>query len=931
MTLNLKIPFILFQRKFSLLQLIVLFALSPFYLKAQSSVRIGEMRCEYMINPQGIDEHLPRLSWVLQAIDPKAFGQRQTAYRIMVSASEKELIIGHAEVWDSNWINSDETNQILYRGKMLESDRTYFWKVCVKDENQKVSAWSKTMHWSTGLFNKEDWTARWIGTGDSKDQDAVNMPDPWFRKTFDLKVKPGRAKMFVASVGYHELYVNGKKIGNGVLAPAVSDHSKRARYISYDISSQLQPGKNIIALWLGTSWSVFSSYKTNDKPLAPIVIAQGDIYDSDKVGTLPLRIQTDKSWKTASSPNSLLGKWEAGQMGGELWDAGKENKKWNLVDCDETNWKQAVEYRPRLMLTAQMVEPNQLTSPIKPVAIEKRTDGSYRVDMGVNFAGWTKIKLTGDHGQRIDMLFSEREGQDMTFNIHNVCILAKDGKGTFENRFNYSSGRWITIKGLKKKPKLTDIEGWVVKTAYQSAATFSSSDSLQNWIYAKTRWNFENLSLGGYVVDCPQRERLGYGGDAHATSETGMYNYHLGAFYTKWMEDWRDVQGTRSMDHLNYGSYADDGILPHTAPTYLGGGGPGWGGIVVVLPWLMYQQEGDERVLEKNFGLIKKWLSFLDSHTKDDLLSRFGGGWDFLGDWLWPNATAEGMNNDKPENICFNNAYRVYNLRTAAKIARVLKRDQEANRWESQADASAKAIHEKYFNPSDNSYADQSMGNLAIALLAEIPPVSLRESVMKRLEKEILIVRKGHIHAGITGGALLFKLLRNEGRDDLIYSMTAQTDYPGWGYMKASGATSLWEMWEKDLPGHSMLHSSFLYPGAWYINGLSGIRKETESKGFKEFVIRVPLLKNEHMSWVKASYEANVGTIKTEWQRRNGQLILHVVVPPNSTATVYFPAADHSKIKRSSSWGEDAGTKNGYSVFKIPAGAYTFSGEETTY
>jgi len=906
--------------------------LSPFFLNAQSSIRIDRMRCEYLVNPQGIDERLPRLSWILQATDSKAFGQRQTAYQILVSKSEEDLNKGNGESWDSNWIKDDKTSQIVYGGKPLESDRTYFWKVRAKDENQKVSAWSKTMHWSTGLFNHSEWTARWIGTGTSKDpksKPTTNIADPWLRKTFELKAKPTRAMMFVASVGYHELYVNGEKIGNDVLAPAVSGHSKRARYVAYDINSKLKPGKNVVALWLGTSWSIFSSYATADKPLSPIVIAQADIYSASKAeDTILLRLQTDKSWKTFPSPNTLLGNWEFGHMGGELWDANKEDKTWNSIDCDETNWKQSLEYNPRLMLTAQMVEPNRLGQHITPIAIETRTDGSFRVDMGLNFAGWTRIKLVGDPGQRIDMLFSEREGEEMTFNMHNACVLNKDGKGLFENRFNYSSGRWITIKGLKEKPKLSDIEGWVVTTAYQSAATFASSDSLQNWIYAKTKWNFENLSLGGYVVDCPQRERLGYGGDAHATSETGMFNYQLGAFYTKWMEDWRDVQGNRAMDEKNYGGAADEGILPHTAPTYQGGGGPGWGGIVVVLPWLMYQQEGDERILKKNFELITKWLDFLDSHTKDNLLQRFGGAWDFLGDWLWPNATAEGMNNNKPENICFNNAYRVYNLRTAAKIARVLKRNEEAKRWENQANASAKAIHAKYFNAADNSYADQSMGNLAIALLAEIPPVALREAVMKRLEKEILVIRRGHIHVGITGGALLFKLLRNEGRDDLIYSMTAQTDYPSWGYMKANGATSLWEMWEKDLAGHSMLHSSFLYPGAWYINGMSGIRKENEGKGFKEFVVRPPLFKSGKISWAKASYDANVGTIKVEWERKDGELKLSIIVPPNSSAKVHFPAADRSQIKCSSAYAKYVGVENGYCTFAVPAGAYTLSGKE---
>jgi len=939
------VMFVMPKRKL-LLQILVSLSLVslPYLLRAQSSVVPEHLLCEYLTNPEGIDEPLPRLSWTLAATDTAAFGQRQTSYLIIVSSSVKGLDLNRGEVWNSGWMGSADMHSIVYGGKPLESDRTYFWKVCVKDESGIKSAWSAVAHWSTGLFKQAEWTARWIGPALASDRKGMgdnavdnkgannkggdnNVPDPWLRKTVNLTVRPAKAMLFVASVGYHELYVNGHKIGDDVLSPCVSDHLKRARYVAYDIASALHPGKNVIALWLGTSWSIFPSYATDDKPRAPIVIAQCDIYNSGEAKPV-LRIQTDGSWKTRASPNRLLGKWEFGQMGGEIWDANKELPDWNLASCDETNWKAATVYSPRLLLTAQMVEPNRLFEEIHPVAVEEKSDGSFRVDMGVNFAGWTEIKCKGSEGQRVDMFFSEREKEEMTFHLHNAVIIGRTGEGVFRNRFNYSSGRWITIRGLKEKPALSDIRGWVVRTAYPSAATFACSDSLQNWIYDRVRWNFENLSIGGYVVDCPQRERMGYGGDAHATSETGVFNFGLGAFYTKWMEDWRDVQGAKSMDPLNYGGNADDGILPHTAPTYWGGGGPGWGGICVTLPWLMYQQEGDRRILAKNFELIKKWLAFLDTHTRNDLLERFGGAWDFLGDWLWPHAGAEGMNNDKPQNICFNNCYRVYNLRMAAKIARVLGKDAEAGQWERQASASSLAIQAKYYNPSDHSYSDSSMGNLAAALLAEVTPPELRDSVMDRLAKEILVVRKGHIHVGITGGAMLFKLLRNAGRDDLIYSMTSQTDYPGWGYMKANGATSLWEMWEKDLPGHSLLHSSYLYPGAWYIDGLGGIRRDPEHPGFSRFIVRVPRVDASKLSWVKAAYDSPVGMIRAAWQRKGGRLYLEVTVPPGATATIYFPGSGPSGIAVSSLWARYKGMEKGYATYEVSAGRYVLSGEE---
>ncbi|WP_316793647.1 family 78 glycoside hydrolase catalytic domain [Pedobacter frigoris] len=887
-----------------------------------SSVIPVNTRCEYLINPKGLDELHPRFSWTLVARDTSAFGQGQTAYRIVVAATEALLNVNKGDVWDSGWVNAADMQHIVYQGKALTSDRTYFWKVCVKDEKGRVSAWSETARWTTGLFRSADWKAKWIGTDqifDRSKQDC-NIADPWLRKTFTLKTKPGKATVFVASVGFHEIYVNGKKVGNDIMAPSVTDHTKRARYVAYDIAPELKAGKNVIAIWLGTSWSIFSPYNSKDRPNTPMVIAQAAVYPVKSPGALTkpeVVIMTDESWKTHKSPNKLLGVWDFGKMGGELWDAREEMPEWNTLSCDETAWSQAICYQPKLILSAQKVEPNRVFDEIKPIAIAEKNDGTYRVDMGVNFAGWTEIKVKGNQGDRIEFLFSEREQNDMTFNNHSAFIIGVKGEGTFHNRFNYSSGRWITIKGLKYKPTRNDIKGWMVRTNYQDAAAFECSDSLQNWIYDRIKWTFQNLSIGGYIVDCPQRERLGYGGDAHATCETGMFNYHMAAFYTKWMEDWRDVQDVKT------------GMLPHTAPTYTGGGGPPWGGIVVALPWFIYQHEGDTRILEKNFELIKGWLSFLDLHTKDHMLVRFGGEWDFLGDWLWPGATAEGMNNDKPQTVFLNNCYRIFNLRTAAKIARILHKDEEALRWEKQAEISSAAIQAKFYNKDDHSYSDKSMANLAAALVGDVMPAGLKPLIMKRLENEILVVRKGHINVGITGGAMLFKVLRDAGRDDLIYSMTSQTDYPGWGYMKANGATTIWEMWEKDLPGHSLLHSSYLYPGAWYIDGVAGIRRDQEAPGFQRFIVRTPLLTETQMKWARAELQSPAGLIKTSWKRDNGELSMSINVPPNCTAVLQLRVEDAASLTAQSRYMKDLGIKNGFRCFELTPGHHRIKAGKT--
>lgn len=921
-----------------LLTIILLSTLFSLFSQNKGSISVTELTTEYLTNPTGLDIKQPRFSWKLTTTNQNAFGQKQTAYRILVTALKRSIDKNKGDLWDSGWIQSDNMQLVDYEGEELESDKEYYWKVIVKDENGNESKFSEIGTFSTGLFDDSEWTAKWIGASELYEftPEGNNISDPWLRKTFDLNQKPSKATIFVASVGYHEVYVNGQKIGDHVLAPAVTDHTKRARYIAYNIAPALKRGKNVIALWLGTSWSIFAPYATPDKPRTPIVIAQTDIYGKNDKKLK--RIVTDESWKTHSSPNKLIGNWGfglPGGYGGEIWDANKEIDNWNLENYNDQIWNKATVYTPSLKLSAQHVETNALFDEIESVAIESRPDGSYRVDMGVNFAGWTQIDVNGNPGDTTRFLFSEREQDDMTFSLNSAYVLGKSGKGTFKNKFNYSSGRWITIKGLKSAPQKEDIKGWMVRTNFADAASFECSNPLQNWIYNTVNWTFENLSLGGYIVDCPQRERFGYGGDAHATSETGILNYKLGAFYNKWLEDWRDVQGTEPMvGNMNDPNWArkqegsgrnlGGGILPQTAPTYHGGGGPAWGGIVVTLPWFMYQYQGDIRVLEENFEMIKDWLAFLDTHVKSNLLKRYGGQWDFLGDWLWPGATAQGMNNYSDENLFFNNCYWIYNLKTAAKVAETLGKTNEAQKWKRQAEVSSQALHNKYYHTDDHNYSDKTMRSLSAALYGDIMPAELRPLVMKRLEKEILVNQKGHIDVGITGGTMLFRVLREEGRDDLIYSMTSQTTYPSWGLMRESGATTIWEMWEKDLPGHSLLHSSYLYPGAWYIDGVAGIRRRDDSPGFRKFYIRVPAFSEEQISWAKADYNSPAGKIHSHWTRKNGKTTLSVTVPPNCEATVYFPNVSGRKINENSGFAKEIGKKDGYVLFEIPSGKYVF-------
>ena len=898
-----------------------------------SSIAPAELQCEYLAEPLGIDVEQPRLSWKLEATNPNKRGQAQTGYRILVASSEKLLAGDTGDLWDSGQVKSGQSQLVNYGGKPLSSGMRCYWKVQVRDESRALSAWSKPARWSMGMMDPSEWSAKWIGS-DQKFSQVKKLPpegnylsDPWLRKVITLKEKPGWAAIHVASVGYHELYVNGKKVTDDVLSPNVADHTKRARYVTYEITDHLRAGRNVIGLWLGTSWSIYPLYKSEDKPQTPIVIAQGSIEMSN--GKIE-RIVTDETWKTHPSPNVLLGTWMFTNFGGEYYDAGREMSDWCSPGLDDSDWKQATIYHPKLILSAELVEPNRRIREIKPVAVEQVEGEGYRVDMGVNFAGFVELDVKGQPGDIVELQCSEDEKKMMTHKLHSAYRIGPSGKGTFRNRFNYGSGRWILIKGLGYKPALGDIRGYLVRTDYKRAGGFESSSKLLNDIYDIVLWTYENLSIGAYVVDCPQRERMGYGGDAHATTQTAMNNYALGAFYTKWSQDWRDTQGKETAWGLGDKATNQDaptaaGNLPYTAPTYWGGGGPAWSGYCVTLPWYMYRHYGDVRILQDNLDTIQQWLEFLERKSKNNMLVRWGGQWDFLGDWLWPGA--KGVNGDTRETLFFNNCYWIYNLKTAAKIADVLGKKDLAAKYKIRAETVRTAVHNEFFDPAENGYVNNFQAYLAAALLVGLPPRELQPAVWKRFEDEIVIHRKGHFWGGITGGYFIVKNLLEFDRPDLMFLMASKEDYPGWGDMLRHGATTLWEAWDGR---NSLLHSSYLHIGAWFIEGLGGIMPDPAGPGYKRFIIKPGVLRNQSLDWVKVKFASPYGIIQSEWKIQNGTLRLNVAVPTNTTATVYLPTRYPQSIKEGNvTLSKARGVRHlhnekGRAVLEVQPGRYKF-------
>lgn len=859
-----------------------------------------DLRCEYLKNPMGMDMEQPRLSWKMGTLSFSR-GQKQTAFQVLVSSSLEKLNVNNGDLWDSGCVESENTTNIIYSGKRLHSVQKCYWKIRLKNEEGIWSSWSESASWRMGLF-ADDQRAKWISSSDlekiSNNGERIDnkMYDPWLRKSFTLNETPKDAVVYVASIGYHELYINGKKVGDAILAPSVSDHKSRARYVTYDITNYLSEGDNVMAVWLGTSWSIFPAYQRNDKPAIPMLFLQAEFLSSTNE---KMTLISDSTWKVHSSPNKLLGYWEAHHFGGEFYDASLEIEGWNKIGFDDTDWMNAKEYVVDMPITSDRAYPNRPVKRIHPVSIQEVSSGVYKVDMGVNYTGWFELELEGMPGDSVVFHFSEKQQDSCSYGIHSIYKVGPRKKGVFCNRFNYMTGRWVQISGLRQKPRLDQIKGWMIRTDYERCGFFKSDVPLLNDIYDTALWTFENLSLGNYVVDCPHRERCGYGGDALATTRMGLGNYDLGAFYTKWMEDWRDVQ-------------EKDGNLPYTAPTRIGGGGPSWSGFCIILPWEMYCQYGDVRILKESYSTMKNWLNYLEKHAKDDMLVRWGGKWSFLGDWLWPDAWTERSFMEKQgkalgdtrETLFFNNCFWVYSLQIVARIADILGNEEDAIIYSNRAKQVSKAVHGTFYNKETKDYVNAFPAYTAIALMVNL---SGDDKLNSQICEQLLYVMrdkyKGHFWGGITAGSFLMHFLMDKAFDSLIYEMVSKEDFPSWGYMLRKGNTTFMEDWESR---GSALHSSYLYVGSWFIENLGGIRRPNNDS--RRFVIS-PWIAKQGPHTVNATYRSLFGTFSIDWRIKDNMVLMTVIVPPNTTAELQIPKSClKTTLKESGmSWKESDG------------------------
>jgi len=885
--------------KLSLFYLSILTLLS-FNTFAQST-QPTDLKCEYLTNPIGIDATSPRFIWQLK--DDRA-GAIQSAYQIFVGTDSLEVKSGKGNAWHTAKTNLAK-NLVSYQGKALQPFTKYYWTVCLWDKNGKPTKPALTASFETGMMGVQNWKGTWI----SDDNNIHIKPAAYYRKTFQPKKQIKSAKAYIAVAGLYELYINGKKIGDHRLDPMYTRFDRRNLYVTYDVTTQLQNGKNAIGVILGNGWYNFQSKGVWDYERAPwrarptFCMDIRVTYTDGSVET----IASDKSWKTSTGPivfNSIYT--------GEHYDARLEKIGWDMPDYDDSKWGGITNRQsPSGNIVSQAMQPIRNVDKIAAKSMNKINDSTYVFDLGRNIAGVSQITLDGDSNTVVRLIHAERlykNGYPDQSNIdyfldsltkgydpYGTDIYKLNGKGeeTFMPHFNYKGFQYVEVRS-NKPIKLTkeSLVGYFMHSDVTPVGSINSSSDLINKIWAATNASYLS-NLMGYPTDCPQREKNGWTGDAQIASETGMYNFDSITIYEKWLADHRDEQ-------------QPNGVLPSIIPTdgwgYEWGNGPDWTSTIAIIPWNVYLFYGDTKILSDNYSNIKRYVDHIN-YLYPTGLTTWG-----LGDWAPVKSTT-------PVELT-SSVYYYTDVNILAKTAKLLGENDDYLTYSALAQKIKDAINAKYLNPKTGIYADGHQTEQAVPLYWGIVPENLKNKVAANLADSVA-ANNYHLDMGILGAKAILGALSDNGQAQTAYRLASQDTAPSWGWWIVNGATTLYENWNINAPRDiSLNHIMFGEIGAWMYKSLAGIKIDESQPGFKNILLAPHFV--EGLDHFEATHIGPYGEVISSWKREGKSVIYDITIPANSTASIIFPLTDGKRVYQK---GKSLNINDQY---KITSGTYEF-------
>ena len=721
---------------------------------------------------------------------------------------------------------------------------------------------------------------------------------PMLRTTFeveraDLAPVVGHSVTFslrVVSLGYHEVYLNGTRVGDWVLHPAVSQLDRRALEVTYDITNMVREGDNELMLWLGQGWG-----RIYGTPAVARAVVERTASDGE-CGLIYILASTNSTWEASPSPYSYTGSWQPLQFGGERYDA-RVKESWRLASVYEAE---------NISVSRQEFEGNLIVGGLQPQSVDTLPDSTLLFDFGRVVTGWFQLDcLPIPKGDSITMEYLDHIDAKPPHTETDIYI--SDGTGDddihFTNRFHMHAFRYVKVSGLGHYAAYGLDTPFATARAVQisavdpaGGASFECSDPRLNAIHDMVKYTLSCLTFSGYMVDCPHLERMGYGGDGNSSTNTLQTLWDVRDVYANWMLAWHDALDST-------------GDLPYVAPAFRTGGGPYWQGFIVKAPWRTYINYGDPTLIYRHYDDMCRWMEYIERHSVDGILQPWGDterhGW-FLGDWSVPDGVDKGGESVLHASSCFIAEC----LADMEQIARMTRHWSDAERFAARRQRVVDAIHRHFYHPETHTYANGTPLDMAYALLMDVPPDSATAAAVKaQLLKDIHGRFRDHVAFGLMGTPIFTEWCIRERQSDLMATLLRQPDYPGYLYMIDQGATTTWESWSCGRPGkedRSRVHNCYNSIGIWFYQALAGIRPDPEAPGYRHFFIDPQPCTS--IDWVRASLPTPMGTIRVEMKRKqevergkrkvesdatqNGDSplstrLLIVTVPRGATATLF--------------------------------------------
>jgi alpha-L-rhamnosidase len=869
-----------------------------------SDLRVSRLRCEYLVNPLGLDERAPRLSWTIESTRR---GARQSAWRIRVASVRATLATGRADRWDSGRVESSQTTHVVYAGTPLASREVCHWCVDVWDEAGHTAT-SAVSSWTMGLLEPSDWSATWIAADPgiiTRDADAIapTLLEPGtpglFRKAFDVPSPITRATLYASARGVFELRANSQRVGADIFAPEWTDYDTRIHYRAYDVTALLAPGRNVLGATLGDGW--WSGYVGWQETRARYGSIENSLMiqlEVELADDQRLTVPTDGSWTCHTGPILF-----SDFMMGESYDARRERTGWDTAGYSGADWLAAREVAaPAARLVAQRSEPVRVAETFVPVSVNEISSGIFIYDLGQNISGQVRLKVNAPAGTCVTIRHGERLNPDGTLYTENlrrakatdVYVCKGSGGEIYQPHFTCHGFQYVELTGLPYAPGTDAVRGCVVRSATPDAGTFECSHPGVTRLWLNGLWSQKDNALS-VPTDCPQRdERLGWTGDAQVFLRTASYNMDVAAFFTKWMIDVEDAQ-------------TPEGVFPDTAPRlregehYVGlghlGGSAGWADAGVIIPYTIWRVYGDRRILERHYHAMVKWVDWIARHNPNGLrLHQLANNY---GDWLClPSDTSFGTHS--PMKNLLASAYWADDCAKLASIARELGHAADADRFQQMREHVRAAFLQEWLEPNGRITTDTQTGYL-LALAFDLLPEHLRDAAVEHLVNDIASLG-WHLSTGFIGISHLNPQLTLAGRADVAYRLLLREDYPSWLYPVKHGATTIWERWNGwthadgffDPHMNSFNHYSLGSVGEWLFRHVAGIELDPVTPGFQKFVLR-PFI-GAGLDWARASYRTLHGEITSEWNRDGDTLTWLVRIPANTAATVFVPSQPHAAV-----------------------------------